>query len=73
MKEWHVPFHVIEQEWTDDQFYLMIEQYNERIEREIKAQENNRDRDSRPDNSGTTRHTSYTQEQAQQIGAQGLR
>jgi hypothetical protein len=34
MNIWHVPFHVIESEWTDDQFYSFIERAGERIKRE---------------------------------------
>lgn len=38
MKIWGVPFHVIESEWTDDQFYAMFDRLGERIEAEEKAQ-----------------------------------
>lgn len=34
MAEWHVPFHVIENEWTERQFRMMIARHNERRQRE---------------------------------------
>lgn len=65
MKEWGVPFHTIEREWTDPQFFLMLEKRSERIERENKAHKKASSNSPSHSDSGTTRRTSYTQEQAQ--------
>lgn len=37
MAEWHVPFDHIETNWTEGQFRLMLERYNERKKAEHKA------------------------------------
>ncbi len=37
MNTWHVPFHVIENEWTDDQFYMFLDRAGDRVKRENKA------------------------------------
>ena len=37
MKVWGVPFHTIESEWTDDQFYMMLDRLGERLGEEKKA------------------------------------
>ena len=37
MREWRVPFHVIENEWTDWQYFSMLDRLNERKQAEEKA------------------------------------
>ena len=34
MNIWHIPFHVIEEEWTDDQFFMFVDRLGDRIKRE---------------------------------------
>jgi hypothetical protein len=38
MNVWHIPFNVIEDEWTDDQFFMMVERLGDRIKRENRNQ-----------------------------------
>lgn len=38
MAEWGIPFHVIENEWTQRQFNAMCERLTERLEAQNKAQ-----------------------------------
>lgn len=38
MAEWGIPFHVIENEWTDRQFALMLARLAERKKRQAEAQ-----------------------------------
>lgn len=38
MSEWGIPFHVIENEWTDRQFALMLARLTERKKRQAEAQ-----------------------------------
>ena len=56
MKVWSVPFHVIENEWTDDQFMEMLDRLSERIEREQKEVDNN-NRKTNSARSGSSRRT----------------
>lgn len=37
MAEWHIPFDHIETTWTEGQFRLMLERYNERKKAEHKS------------------------------------
>lgn len=54
MKVWHVPFHVIENEWTDEQFVAMLERLTERVERE-KEEMDKPSRKPRSTRTGTSR------------------
>lgn len=38
MAEWGIPFNVIENEWTDRQFALMLARLTERKKRQVEAQ-----------------------------------
>ena len=37
MRQWGIPFHVIENEWTERQYRLFIERMNDRLKAEHKA------------------------------------
>ena len=37
MRQWGIPFHVIENEWTERQFRLFVERMNDRLKAEHKA------------------------------------
>jgi len=47
MAEWHVPFHVFEQDWTEQQFQLMTRMLMDRRRREQKAIRHTRGRGKR--------------------------
>lgn len=46
MTEWGIPFHVIENEWTDRQFALMLSRLMDRKRAEAKAAREARDKQS---------------------------
>jgi hypothetical protein len=68
MEKWGVPFHTIENEWTDDQYFLMVEKLSERIERENESQKDTKNRtpnrSGAGSNGGTQRvsHESFKKE-----------
>jgi len=37
MRQWGIPFHVIENEWTERQYRLFVERMNDRLKAEHKA------------------------------------
>lgn len=47
MKEWGIPFHVIENEWTDWQYFMFLDRMNERLEEQAKAMERNKAKKAR--------------------------
>lgn len=55
MKVWGVPFHIIENEWTDDQFFMMVERLGDRVKNENRAQKSGGKRsDGGSESSGST-------------------
>jgi len=44
MTEWHVPFHVIENEWTERQFVMFVQSLMRRRKREEKQAKQSRSR-----------------------------
>jgi len=52
MEMWSIPFHTIENEWTDDQFFSMFERAMERFDEQEKAAKKARNKKSN-DSSGS--------------------
>ena len=51
MSVWHISFNEIENEWTDDQFFMFAERASDRIKRENRAA-SGASKGGRGDNSG---------------------
>ena len=74
MDRWHIPFHIIEREWTDDQFFMMIEKMGERLKRENDASKKaNKSSASPSAGSGNVHTRSLNLQEAQALGAQKRR
>jgi hypothetical protein len=71
MDRWHIPFHVIEREWTDDQFFKMVDKMGERLKREHEAtKKHSKSRDSGGAGGSNVRTRTLNLGEAQKIGTQ---